>query len=80
MYVGKRKNYPASIINCLAVPLWSENRLERYLAERVEIHTAEDDVECTEEERWWNGRNQEYMRCEHYCGVADFCTQFQGGV
>ena len=80
MYVGKRKNYPASIINCLPVPLWPENRLERYLAERVEIHTAEDDVECTEEERWWNGRNQEYMRCEHYCGVADFCTQFQGGV
>lgn len=28
---------------------------------------------CTSDERWWNERQQAYLKCKHYCQVCDVC-------
>lgn len=48
-------NYPQSPVVVLAVPLWSENRQDRYINERVRIHTQKSTLPCTPEERWARG-------------------------
>jgi|TARA_R110001583_G_scaffold46513_1_gene145813 hypothetical protein len=52
--VGKYR-YPDSMVVTLRVPVWSESRQDRYLAERVRIHSMESTLPCTTEERWAQG-------------------------
>jgi len=47
--------YPDSMIVTLKVPVWSESRQDRYLAERIRIHSMESTLPCTTEERWARG-------------------------
>ena len=39
----------------IRVPLWPMARRERYISGRVAVHTAEEVVPCTNEERWARG-------------------------
>ena len=50
-----KNNYPVSMIVPISVPLWSAERVERYLSHRVRLHTAEATAPCTTEERWARG-------------------------
>ena len=55
---GKAKReagYPNSPIVSMSVPLWSEERQDRYVDSRVAIHTAEATAPYTNEERWARG-------------------------
>ena len=47
--------YPDSMVVTLKVPVWSESRQDRYLAERIRIHSMESTLPCTTEERWARG-------------------------
>jgi hypothetical protein len=124
-----KSDYPQTPVVSIDIPLWSPERANEYMLERVHLHqsaqmiwdTKEAVVECTDEERWtkahvWavkkkGGKRslknfdtlkgaQGYItslpnaslakagpyeiefrrggrtRCENYCAVADFCTQW----
>jgi len=47
--------YPDSMVVTLKVPVWSESRQDRYLAERIRVHSMESTLPCTTEERWARG-------------------------
>jgi hypothetical protein len=50
---------------------------EEILTEHVETQRAGVARPCTAEERWYNPRNKEYVRCVDYCPVSDICPQWQ---
>ena len=52
---SSKHDYPQSPVVVLKVPFWSDERQERYLSERVRIHTQEQTIPCTPEERWARG-------------------------
>ena len=103
--------YPSAPVHTIPVPLWTNEAIEEYLDERITLHTQEETVPCTDEERWargaWvfkptKGRSKaydtivaasnasmvagggtitnkppQYIRCESWCDVAEFCPQWQ---
>jgi hypothetical protein len=71
------KNYPDSPIVPIDIPVWLPNVAEDFVRSRVELHTSQDVVPCTDEERW--ARGNRYVRCESYCSVSDFCSQHNKG-
>lgn len=73
--VGRQRNYPDSPIVTIDIPVWLPDAAERFVAERVDLHTSDHVPECTDDERWARKGGQ-YIRCESYCSVADFCPQF----
>jgi|TARA_R110000824_G_scaffold243468_5_gene432165 hypothetical protein len=50
-----KNNYPESMIVSIPVPLWPSERRDRFVRRRVEAHTAEATMLCTNEERWARG-------------------------
>ena len=50
-----KPDYPDSPVVVLRVPVWSDERQDRYLDRRVRIHAQEATIPCTPEERWARG-------------------------
>ena len=50
-----KHDYPQSPVVVLKVPFWSDERQDRYVDDRVRIHTQEETVLCTPEEQWARG-------------------------
>lgn len=110
----RKPDYPQRNVMTIDIPVWSLEECERYVCERVSLHQLSDageEVECTEEERWYSGTTYALMkeggarakrvvpiladlgeipaghyvqerpgmnrRCEGYCEVAPFCSQFK---
>jgi len=73
--VKRQKNYPESPIVTVDIPVWLPDAAEQFVAERVDLHSGDTVPECTDQERWAR-KNGQYIRCENYCAVADFCPQF----
>jgi hypothetical protein len=48
-------DYPQSPVVVIKVPVWNDERQDRYVLNRVRIHTQENTVPCTLEERWARG-------------------------
>ena len=69
-----KNNYPDSAIVSISVPLWSPERQLRYVSKRVEVHTMDTTIPCTDEERWARGNT--FVRCESWCNVSEFCPQW----
>tara|TARA_A100001515_G_scaffold120041_1_gene102865 strand:+ start:12993 stop:13829 length:837 start_codon:yes stop_codon:yes gene_type:complete len=110
--VGKN-NYPESMIVPITVPLWTKERRDRFVRQRVAVHTMEATMPCSNEERWARGAYKviggkgrpktfdtyeeaagfinrqksgafsvvdgggRYVRCESWCDVSEFCSQWQ---
>lgn len=74
--VERQRNYPESPIVTINIPVWLPDVAERFVSERIEMHTSSKIPPCTDKERWAR-KNGQYIRCENYCSVADFCPQFQ---
>jgi hypothetical protein len=55
--VGKY-NYPDSPVVVLKVPVWSDERQDRYIDERIRVHTQDSTLPCSPEERWARGAYQ----------------------
>lgn len=45
-------DYPKTQVAVIPVPLWSPEKAEAYLEERVRIHQLDNPPPCTDEERW----------------------------
>jgi len=73
-----QKNYPESPIVSIPVPLWSPERQERFVSQRIAIHTKDETTPCTDEERWMNAAGTKFIRCEGWCSVSEFCPQWGG--
>ena len=81
--IKKWKNYPPSPIVVIPVPLWSAERRQRFVDQRVKVHMQEATLPCTDEERWARGATMPrapitYVRCEDWCEVSEFCPQWRG--
>ena len=50
-----KADYPQSPIVPIKVPLWRPERQDDFVASRVRVHTAENTIPCTPEERWARG-------------------------
>ena len=50
-----KMDYPQSPIVPIKVPLWRHGRQDDFVASRVRIHTMENTIPCTPEERWARG-------------------------
>ena len=50
-----KADYPQSPIVPIKVPLWRHGRQDDFVASRVRVHTMENTVPCTPEERWARG-------------------------
>lgn len=73
-----QNNYPESMIVSIPVPLWSSERQERFVSQRIAVHTKEETTPCTDEERWMNAAGTKFIRCEGWCSVSEFCPQWGG--
>jgi hypothetical protein len=76
-----RANYPKVQVVVQPLDMWSIEKAEAYVRERVLLHKAariaqDADIQsCSDEERWLNkGR---YIRCENYCAAKEFCHQLK---
>jgi hypothetical protein len=48
-------NYPADPVVQIPMPLWDQEKLDRYLRYRIWVHRRGDGIECSEQERWYQG-------------------------
>lgn len=76
MKVNRQKKYPNSPIVTVSIPVWLPEVAENFVEQRIELHTTENVPQCTDAERWARKKGQ-YVRCENYCPVSEFCPQHQ---
>ena len=50
-----KRDYPQSPIVPIRVPLWRDERQDTFVENRVRVHTMENTLPCTPEERWARG-------------------------
>ena len=50
-----KRDYPQSPIVPIRVPLWRDERQDKFVEDRVRVHTMEGTLPCTPEERWARG-------------------------
>lgn len=61
----RKENYPRQNVKVIDVPAWPLEECEKYVLERVGLHQRSDsgeEVECTEEERWYSGTTYALMK------------------
>jgi hypothetical protein len=44
---------------------------------KAELLKDEELPECTKEERWWNEKKEEFMKCAKYCNGYKYCHQIK---
>ena len=72
---GQNKEYyPKEHVREHHVNMWSDEDAEAFLRKRIYLREqAKEQLPfCTTEERWNNN-----VRCQRYCNVMPFCTQYQ---
>lgn len=57
-------NYPQNHVHIIDVPVWSDERVEQYIADQVEAHAKANITlpECSEEDRWYTGDKYAVMK------------------
>lgn len=72
----KNADYPQTPICVMPIPIWSLADTKAYISERVKSHKAalEKLPDCTLDDLWF--RKGKFTRCESYCAVSKFCSQF----
>lgn len=84
--VERVKNYPTQAVVVVPLKLWSKEKRQAYIEERVVLHqrareqlaagNAELIEPCSDEERWAKKDRKgvkTYIRCNGYCPVKKFC-------
>jgi hypothetical protein len=49
---GRNKTYPDHKYHRVRVPLWSKEKRQQYIDERLDLHLNSEDYVCTDEDRW----------------------------
>jgi hypothetical protein len=47
------REYPDIAIKIINIPLWSSEKTNQYILDRLEVHYSDDPKTCTNEERWY---------------------------
>lgn len=79
----RRSGYPVAPIVMVDIPLWSFTMQEKFFEDRLTtllhsyaMHSLGEELpECSDEDRWL--RDGVYIRCQHYCDVAPYCSQWR---
>jgi len=61
----RKPEYPQRNVMVIDLPVWSLEEAQKYAEERVGLHQLSDageEVECTEEERWYSGTTYALMK------------------
>lgn len=78
----RQKAYPPFAFKKITIPLWTFEKQDEYIKERVKLHLAAQTLEdkdlplCTEEERWCNAKKKD-VKCQDYCNVNKFCEYYK---
>jgi len=74
---GVRHLYPAHGVEVFPVRIWPMAQTLKFMEGRVRAHLASEVIlpQCTDEERWYDKRKNEYKRCRLYCRAYPFCSQ-----
>ena len=78
--------YPDVMVKEVDLPMWSLEDTETYVKRRISMHQASMNLSdemlssiypCSDEDRWFNRKSQQFLRCEKYCPVRNLCRQRQ---
>ena len=71
--------YPPIPAERIPFQVWPQEDALAYMTKRVELHQLAEEVLplCSNEDRWQDKRTGAFRRCERYCSVARFCTQWE---
>ncbi len=77
-FAKKDPKYPQKQLERINLPIWPISQTQEFVVSRIKAHDDAETVlpECTSEERWANYKNH-WVRCEGWCSVNKFCTQYQ---
>lgn len=69
---AKKGNYPNKVAT-INIPIWPRDKTIKYISGRIKEHRAAVNVlpDCSATDHWG------WKRCQDYCQVAKFCTQYQ---
>ena len=59
---SREDNYPNIPIQIIELPLWSQEKALEYINARIELHTGEEMVACTDKDRWATEESFAVMR------------------
>ncbi len=78
-----QKNYPVLPIVEVPIQLYPLSTIQLMIEDKIMALKQAEKLpdselpECTREERWWNEKKQEYMKCSKYCLARQFCQQIK---
>lgn len=78
-------NYPKLPIMQIPFNLMDFDEVETFLDKKTKEYLENKDkpdnelLDCTDEERWYNKKQDKYIKCEKYCSARAFCQQYKGG-
>ena len=49
---SRSENYPKSSVVVIPIEMWSEEKADKYLVDRVKMHESSNETNCTPEEMW----------------------------
>lgn len=61
----RNPDYPQQNVRIINVPVWTMEKAEAYVRERIAMHQASDrgeEIDCTDEERWYSGTTYALMK------------------
>ena len=76
-----KKMYGISAIENFDIPIWPAEKTRKmtldYLRVHLDVQSTGKPRPCMDEERWYNIKAREYVRCLDFCPVNDICPQYQ---
>ena len=81
--IARRKNYPEAPIVMVDLPLWSQEKQESFIRDRLKalndasarFHLDLPLPPCSPEDRWQ--RDGDAIRCKNYCDASEWCAQWK---
>lgn len=77
-FTGRMEREGLAPVIRIAAPFIEDKAIDDLIYKKIQqiqhtLEHPEEAVPCTDEERWWNGR--EYTRCLKFCPAAPWCDQ-----
>lgn len=73
--------YPKAPVIKIPLQLMTFDETEKFVKEKIinilqSIGKSEEELpKCSDDERWWNEKQQKFLKCEKYCPASKFCSQ-----
>tara|TARA_X000001382_G_scaffold46526_1_gene31463 strand:- start:622 stop:1518 length:897 start_codon:yes stop_codon:yes gene_type:complete len=76
----RNPNYPQLPIQSYEYEIWEEDRIQKYIEERVELHYSDDLPECTDEDMWTSDEKWEAKKKGHTRATKVFDTEREAQI